>query len=115
MRISRWRKYDLYCAGPLGDLVPHRLLPIMFATGNPQFPTRVTCIGSKPCHTDKNTPGTPERDCPEHVELLAEFPNGMTLVIVAGTVAARSPGICYLRARGFFGDRHQWRSRAACS
>ncbi len=88
----RWRKYYRYCAGPLGDLVPHRLLPLMFATGNPQFPVRVTCIGSKPCNTDKNTPGTPIRDCPEHLELLAEFPNGMTLVIVAGTVAARSPG-----------------------
>ena len=47
----RWRKYYPYCAGPLGDLVPHRLLPLMFATGNPQFPVRVTCIGSKPCLT----------------------------------------------------------------
>jgi predicted dehydrogenase len=88
----RWRKYYPYCAGPLGDLVPHRLLPLMFATGKPEFPVRVTCIGSKPCHTDKNTPGTPERDCPEHTELLAEFPSGLTMVIVAGTVAARSPG-----------------------
>jgi predicted dehydrogenase len=88
----RWRKYYPYCAGPLGDLVPHRLLPIMFATGKPEFPKRVTCLGSKNCHTDKNTPGTPERDCPEHVELLAEFPSGLIIMIVASTVAARSPG-----------------------
>ena len=88
----RWRKYYPYCAGPLGDLVPHRLLPLMVATGNPQFPVRVVCIGTKNVHSDKGTPGTPERDCPEHVELLAEFPSGLTLVIVASTVAARSPG-----------------------
>jgi predicted dehydrogenase len=88
----RWRKYYPYCAGPLGDLVPHRLLPLMFATGNPEFPTRVVCLGTRNIHTDKNTPNTPERDCPEHLELLAEFPSGLTLNIVAGTVAARSPG-----------------------
>jgi predicted dehydrogenase len=88
----RWRKYYPYCAGPLGDLVPHRLLPLMFATGNPQFPTRVVCIGTRNIHSDQGTPNTPERDCPEHLELLAEFPSGMTLLIVAGTVAARSPG-----------------------
>jgi predicted dehydrogenase len=88
----RWRKYYPYCAGPLGDLVPHRLLPLMFATGKPEFPTRVVCLGAKNCHTDKNTPGTPERDCPEHVELVAEFPSGLVMMIVASTVAARSPG-----------------------
>jgi predicted dehydrogenase len=88
----RWRKYYPYCAGPLGDLVPHRLLPLMFATGNPEFPTRVVCLGSHNVHSDKGTPNTPERDCPEHLELLAEFPSGLTMVIVAGTVAARSPG-----------------------
>ena len=61
----RWRKYYSYCAGPLGDLVPHRLLPLMFATGNPQFPKRVTCIGSKPCHTDKKyARNTPEARLP---------------------------------------------------
>jgi len=88
----RWRKYYPYCAGLLGDLVPHRLLPLMVATGNPEFPKRVVCIGTKNVHTDKNTPGTPERDVPEHVEILAEFPSGMSMLIVASTVAARSPG-----------------------
>jgi predicted dehydrogenase len=93
----RWRKYYPYCAGPLGDLVPHRLLPLMLATGNPEFPARVTCLGSKNVHSDANynkanTVQTPIRDCPEWVELLAEFPSGMTIQIVASTVAARSPG-----------------------
>jgi predicted dehydrogenase len=86
----RWRKYYPYCAGLLGDLVPHRLLPLMYATGNPEFPSRVVCLGTKNVHADK--PGAPERDAPEQVEVLAEFPSGLTLVIVASTVVARSPG-----------------------
>ena len=88
----RWRKYYPYCGGLLGDLVPHRLHPLMVATGNPEFPTRVVSIGTRNVHTDKNTQGTPERDVPEHVEILAEFPSGLTLVIAASTVNAKSPG-----------------------
>lgn len=88
----RWRKFFPYCAGLLGDLVPHRLNPLMVATGNPQFPKRVVCIGTKPVGTDKNKDGAQMRDVPEHVELLAEFPSGLTMVIAASTVAAKSPG-----------------------
>lgn len=88
----RWRKYYPYCAGLLGDLFPHRLHPLMLATGNPEFPSRVVCVGTKNVHTDKNTPDTPERDVPEHIELIAEFPSGVTLVVVASTVNAKSPG-----------------------
>lgn len=88
----RWRKYYPYCAGLLGDLIPHRLLPLMLATGKPEFPSRVVCIGTKNVHSDKNTPGTPERDAPEHVEVLVEFPSGVSLVLVSSSVNARSPG-----------------------
>lgn len=88
----RWRKYYPYCAGPLGDLVPHRLLPLMFATGKPEFPTRVTCIGTKNVHADLTSPPTTERDCPEFIQLSAEFPSGLTIMIVSSTVAGRSPG-----------------------
>ncbi len=88
----RWRKYYPYCAGLLGDLIPHRLLPLMLATGNPEFPARVVCVGTKNVHTDKNTPGTPERDVPEHVQILVEFPSGVSLVLASSTVNARSPG-----------------------
>src|ERR1041385_5465205 len=38
--FHRWRKYYPYCGGLLGDLVPHRLHPLMLASGNPEFPTR---------------------------------------------------------------------------
>jgi predicted dehydrogenase len=88
----RWRKYYPYCAGLLGDLVPHRLIPLMLATGNPQFPVRVVCIGTKPVGTDKNTPGTPMRDVPEHVQIEAEFPGDFMLTVGASTVNAKSPG-----------------------
>ncbi len=88
----RWRKYFPYCAGLLGDLMPHRLHPLMLATGKPEFPTRVVSIGSKNVHTDKNTPDTVERDVPEHVSLMAEFPSGMMLNVTCSTVNARSPG-----------------------
>jgi predicted dehydrogenase len=88
----RWRKYYPYCGGLLGDLMPHRLHPLMLATGKPEFPTRVVSIGSRHVGTDKKTPGTQMRDVPEHVEILAEFPSGYTLVVVSSTVNARSPG-----------------------
>jgi predicted dehydrogenase len=85
-RFVRWRKFYPYCAGPLGDLAPHRMHPLMLATGNPEFPTRVVCLGQNPVHADKNTPGAAERDCPEDVQLVAEFPSGTALMLVAGTV-----------------------------
>ena len=88
----RWRKYYQYCTGLLGDLVPHRLFPLMLATGKPEFPKRVVCIGTNPVHTDKNTPGALERDVAEHVQLIAEFPSGLMLTISSSTVNAKSPG-----------------------
>jgi predicted dehydrogenase len=90
--FHRWRKYYPYCGGLLGDLVPHRLHPLMLATGNPQFPTRVVSIGTKNVHTDRKTPGTPERDVPEHVQLTAEFPSGALITVSCSTVNAKSPG-----------------------
>lgn len=90
--FHRWRKYYPYCGGLLGDLVPHRLHPLMLASGNPEFPRRVMSIGTKNVHTDKLTAGTPERDVPEHVQLLAEFPSGYLITVTCSTVNARSPG-----------------------
>jgi predicted dehydrogenase len=90
--FHRWRKYFPYCSGLLGDLVPHRMHPLMLATGNPQFPVRVTSIGTKNVHSDKYTPGTPERDVAEHVQILAEFPNGALITVTCSTVNSKSPG-----------------------
>lgn len=90
--FHRWRKYYQYCAGPLGDLVPHRLHPLMLASGNPEFPVRVVSVATQTVQADKEVPGTPLREVPEHHQLIAEFPNGYVLTITASTVNARSPG-----------------------
>ena len=82
----RWRKYYPYCSGLLGDLFPHKLHPYMLATGNPEFPLRVAAVGNKKVHSDKNTPGTPERDVQEIIQLIAEFPSGMVMHITSSTV-----------------------------
>jgi len=98
--FHRWRKYYPYCGGLLGDLVPHRLHPLMLATGSPEFPTRVVSIGTRNVHTDRLTPGTPERDVPEHVQLTAEFPSGAIITISSSTVNAKSPGFVIYGHKG---------------
>jgi predicted dehydrogenase len=82
----RWRKYYPYCAGLLGDLFPHRLHPLMLATGKPEFPTRVVSVGNSKIESDRNTPGTYLRTVPENVQLLAEFPSGLCLMVTSSTV-----------------------------
>ncbi len=86
----RWRKYYPYCAGLLGDLVPHKLHPYMLATGDPEFPIRVACVGNKKVGTDLKSAGPKKtayvRDVPEIVQLIAEFPSGMVMHITSSTV-----------------------------
>jgi predicted dehydrogenase len=82
----RWRKYYPYCGGLLSDLVPHKAHPYMLATGNPQFPVRVACVGSRKVMSDKKTADTPMRDVPEIVQIVAEFPTGMVLHITSSSV-----------------------------
>jgi predicted dehydrogenase len=91
-QFFRWRKYYPYCAGLLGDLVPHRLHPLMLATGKPEFPSRVVAVGTKNVHPDKKTDDAQERDVPEQIEVIAEFPSDFSLVVVASSVNAKSPG-----------------------
>jgi predicted dehydrogenase len=74
----RWRKYLPYCAGLLGDLFPHRLHPLLLMTGNPEFPRRVVCTGTKKISTD--------RDVTDTTHMLAEFPSGYTIFVVSTTV-----------------------------
>jgi predicted dehydrogenase len=81
-----FRKYYPYCAGLLGDLFPHRLHPLMLATGNPEFPLRVASIGNAKIQSDKKTPDTYMRNVPENVQILAEFPSGLCLMVTSSTV-----------------------------
>ena len=89
--FHRWRKYYPYCGGLLGDLVPHRLHPLMLATGKPEFPVRVVSIGTKHVHSDRKKPA-PDRDVPEHVQLTAEFPSGYLVTVTSSSVSEKSPG-----------------------
>jgi predicted dehydrogenase len=91
-QFHRWRKYYPYCAGLFGDLVPHRLHPLMLASGTPEFPVRVCSIGTHNVHSDLAVPGTPEREVAEHIQLLAEFPSGYMITITCSSVNAKSPG-----------------------
>src|SRR6266567_6788590 len=64
----------------------------MLASGDPQFPVRVCSIATKNVHSDRNIPNTPERDVPEHVQILAEFPSGYMVTVTCSTVSEKSPG-----------------------
>ena len=86
----RWRKYQPYCSGLLGDLFPHKLHPYMLATGNPEFPLRVASVGNRKVNTDSKSEGDSKtaytRDVPEIVQLVAEFPSGLLMHITSSTV-----------------------------
>ncbi|MXW63974.1 MAG: Gfo/Idh/MocA family oxidoreductase [Bacteroidetes bacterium SB0662_bin_6] len=80
----RWRKYYPYCAGILGDLLAHRIHPLMIATGAPEFPVRVASLGTRKV--------TPDRDVPDNTQVLAEFASGLTLLVIGSTVNEQGLG-----------------------
>jgi predicted dehydrogenase len=73
-----WHKYYAYNSGIIGNLLPHRFQPMMIATGNPEFPRRVVCTGTKKVSTD--------REITDTTHLLVEFPSGLTLLVAGTTV-----------------------------
>lgn len=73
-----WHKYYAYNSGILGNLLSHRFYPLMLATGNPEFPRRVVCTGTRKISTD--------RDITDTTHVLVEFPSGLTFVIAGSTV-----------------------------
>lgn len=73
-----WHKYYAYNAGIIGNLLPHRFMPMMLASGTPEFPHRVVCTGTRKVSTD--------REITDTTHLLAEFPAGLTLVVAGSTV-----------------------------
>jgi len=73
----RYRKYWDYSAGILGDLMPHKLHPFLIASGNPEYPVRVSCIGTR---LGK------DRDVDDTIQVTAEFPSGWTMLFVGSTV-----------------------------
>jgi predicted dehydrogenase len=73
-----WHKYYQYNSGILGNLLSHRFYALMLATGQPEFPRRVVCTGTRKVSTD--------RDITDTTHVLAEFPSGLTFVIAGTTV-----------------------------
>jgi len=86
----RWRKYYPYCAGILGDLLAHRIHPLLIATGNPEFPKRVCSIGNKVIG-DANL-GPEDRDVTDNCQLLAEFPSGLCMLVTGSSVNEQGLG-----------------------
>ena len=86
----RWRKYYPYCAGILGDLLAHRIHPLLIATGNPEFPKRVVCIGNKKISDANN--GPEDRDVNDNTQLLVEFPSGLCMMITGSSVNEQGLG-----------------------
>ena len=82
--FHRWRKYYPYCAGILGDLLAHRIHPLVIATGANEFPKRVCSIGNKKIGDANN--GPEDRDVTDNCQILAEFPSGMCMMITGSTV-----------------------------
>ncbi len=74
----RWKKYYPFCSGILGNLLSHRIASIMVASRNPEFPTRVACLG--------NHKVTPDRDITDQTQVIAEFPSGLNVILLGSTV-----------------------------
>ncbi len=73
-----WHKFYDYNSGILGNLLAHTFLPLMLATGNPEFPRRVCCTGTRQVSTD--------REITDTTHLLAETPSGLTFCVAGSTV-----------------------------
>jgi predicted dehydrogenase len=73
-----WHKFYAYNSGILGNLLSHRFYALMLATGNPEYPRRVCCTGTRKVSTD--------REITDTTHVLAEFPSGLTYFIVGTTV-----------------------------
>jgi hypothetical protein len=54
---------------------------MMIATGTPEFPKRVACLGTQAITSD--------RDVPDNTQIIAEFPGGYSLLVVGSTVNER--------------------------
>ncbi|MBN2506136.1 MAG: Gfo/Idh/MocA family oxidoreductase [Verrucomicrobia bacterium] len=77
-RYFSWHKYYDYNSGILGNLLAHTFLPLLLATGRPEFPRRVCCTGTRRVSTD--------REITDTTHLLAEMPGGLTFCVAGSTV-----------------------------
>jgi predicted dehydrogenase len=81
---ARWRKFLPYCAGILGDLLAHRIHPLIIAAGAEEFPKRVACLGNH--NITLAQLGPDDRSVTDNTQLLAEYPSGHSIVVLGSTV-----------------------------
>jgi predicted dehydrogenase len=85
-RFFRWRMYLDYAGGPPTDLYPHVVAPIAAAVGL-GFPTRVSAAGGKLFYNS-------EREVPDTVNILADYPQGLSVAVLGTQVNARDIETC---------------------
>jgi predicted dehydrogenase len=77
-RFFRYRKYRDYSNGILGDLMPHRIHPLLLAMGSNSWPVKVHCVGTMKVSTDREVSDT--------VHVTAEMEGGWSFFFVGSTV-----------------------------
>lgn len=89
-RFFRWRMYEDYAGGPVTDLYPHSLTPVVSMLGV-SFPKMVVATGGMFRYT--------EREVPDTCNLLVDYPQKLTVAVLGtqgnnyfGTPERGSPG-----------------------
>ena len=85
-RFFRWRMYMDYAGGPPTDLYPHVFTPIAVAL-DCKFPSRVSASGGKLVYNH-------EREVPDTVNILMDYPEGYTVSFLGTQVNARPLETC---------------------
>ena len=85
-RFFRWRMYLDYAGGPPTDLYCHFLTPMAIAL-DCKFPTRVAGAGGKLFYNH-------EREVPDTVSVVADYPEGYTVAVLGTQVNARGLETC---------------------
>ncbi|MDP8245520.1 MAG: Gfo/Idh/MocA family oxidoreductase [Candidatus Hinthialibacter antarcticus] len=81
-RYFRWRMYEDYAGGPVTDLYPHSLTPVLSILGV-TMPDAVVATGGKFRYQ--------EREIPDTFNMLIDYPEQLT-VVVMGTQGNNYPG-----------------------
>lgn len=89
-RYFRWRMYEDYAGGPVTDLFPHSLTPMVYMLGV-KMPSIVVATGGKFRYQ--------EREIPDTFNMLIDYPEGLT-VAVLGTQGNSHPSTEHRGAGG---------------
>lgn len=81
-RYFRWRMYEDYAGGPVTDLYPHTITPVLSILGV-KFPREVVATGGKFRYQ--------EREIPDTFNMMIDYPENIT-VCVMGTQGNDYPG-----------------------